>query len=395
MSEVKFKLAAGTNVGLYRQNNEDNFIVCPDLATPHWVMPQDEDYAELSPYGALLVVADGMGGMNAGEVASAIVVETIQQMFTAEAIAPIVDDSKAIVEFMENVVETADLNILNRSHTDSSTQGMGTTIVMAWIIGQRAYVCWCGDSRCYVYNGERGIARLSKDHSFVQELVDRGELDPAYASDHPLSNVITRCLGNEEKRAKPDTRIYELYDGDVIMLCSDGLCGLCQDELIEEVIAEFHESPKDCRNELISVALAKGGHDNVTVALCTVKMDRTVAVSDDEEAEDGVSMTAEGKSSGDSATDSDQQKTSDADNQQEEKSEEKEELQATLRNTPVKGRSHKFLWSVCLLLLVAVAAVCFIYINEDCAPVRQQIDSFLNEVSKAISNFIKSINSKL
>lgn len=275
MSEIKFKLAAGTNVGLFRKNNEDNFIVSPDLATAQWLLPNDDEYTDLGPYGALLVVADGMGGMNAGEVASAIAVETVQHMFTPDNIAPVVDDSKAIREFMEGVVKAADLNILNRSRDDSSTQGMGTTIVMAWILGQRAYVTWCGDSRCYVYSKKRGLRSLSKDHSFVQELVDKGELAPEYASDHPLSNVITRCLGNEEKRAEPETRIYELYCGDVIMLCSDGLCGLCQDDHIAEVIDAYQNNVQECRNELISAALSKGGHDNVTVAVCTVLLDRT------------------------------------------------------------------------------------------------------------------------
>ena len=103
MSEVKFKLAAGTNVGLFRKNNEDNFVVNPDLSTFQWMMPMDENYIELGPYGTLLVVADGMGGMNAGEVASAIAVETIQQLFTPEALAPIIGDSKSVQNFMQDL----------------------------------------------------------------------------------------------------------------------------------------------------------------------------------------------------------------------------------------------------------------------------------------------------
>lgn len=352
MSEIKFKLAAGTNVGLFRKNNEDNFIVSPDLATAQWLLPSDDEYTELGPYGALLVVADGMGGMNAGEVASAIAVETVQQMFTPDNIAPIVDDSKAIREFMENVVKAADLNILNRSRDDSSTQGMGTTIVMAWILGQRAYVTWCGDSRCYVYSKKRGLRCLSKDHSFVQELVDKGELAPEYARDHPLSNVITRCLGNEEKRAEPETRIYELYCGDVIMLCSDGLCALCQDDHIAEVIDAYQNNIQECRNELISAALSKGGHDNVTVAVCTVLLDRTE--NDFPSSEDDLKNEAVMRNS----EDSDLQTVggSDADfvpnNQQ-------EVLADTLRNTPPQ-RHHKLLLAVLFLLLLMVL-VCCIY----------------------------------
>ena len=358
MSEVKFKLAAGTNVGLLRQNNEDNFVVSPDLAAAQWLLPKDDEYVELGQYGALLVVADGMGGMNAGEVASAIAVETVQQMFTPDNIAPVVDDSKAIQEFMEEVVKTADLNILNRSREDSSTQGMGTTIVMAWILGQRAYITWCGDSRCYVYNKKRGLRRLSKDHSFVQELVDKGELAPEYTNDHPLSNVITRCLGNEEKRAEPETRVYELYSGDAIMLCSDGLCGLCRDDHIAEVMEEFKDNAQECRNELISAALSMGGHDNVTVALCTVLLDRTEddapSLEDDKE-DDAFEETPE---------DSDSQAAGDAEATPD-SGEQQEELANTLRNTPPRKR-HTLLWTfLILLLLVAVACYFYWYYNQE------------------------------
>ena len=174
MSEVKFKLAAGTNVGLIRQNNEDNFVVCSDLSTSNWLIPKAGDFADLGEYGILLVVADGMGGANAGEVASAIAVESIQKLYVPEQLEKVVGDDKSIQEFMKEVVKTADLNILHHSQTDSSTQGMGTTVVMAWILDNKAYVCWCGDSRCYVLNKRNGLIQLSKDHSYVQELVDKG-----------------------------------------------------------------------------------------------------------------------------------------------------------------------------------------------------------------------------
>ena len=175
MSEVRFKLAAGTNVGLIRQNNEDNFVVCSDLSTSNWLIPQAGDYADLGQFGVLLVVADGMGGANAGEVASAIAVETIQNQFVPEQLEEAVANDKSIQEFMKEVVKSADLNILHHSQNDSNTQGMGTTIVMAWILNNKAYICWCGDSRCYVLNKRNGLIQLSKDHSYVQELVDKGE----------------------------------------------------------------------------------------------------------------------------------------------------------------------------------------------------------------------------
>ncbi len=393
MSAVKFKLAAGTNVGLLRQNNEDNFIVCPDLSSSQWLIPQDDAFADLGPYGALLVVADGMGGMNAGEVASAIAVETIQKLFTAEALEPVVNDDKLIQEFMTNVVKSADLNILNRSENDSSTQGMGTTVVMVWILGRRAYVCWCGDSRCYVLNHRNGLIRLSKDHSFVQELVDRGELAPEYASDHPLSNVITRCLGNTEKRAEPDVRVYELYDGDTIMLCSDGLSGLCQDELIANIIDEFSENPMECKNELISAALSNGGHDNVTVAVCKIHMDSDEEL--DKETEQGDEVSADVTDSSEDVTDKTESSTDEKDKGHDAESNEKEEpeeLSATLRNYPQKNRSHKSLWIILLLVIVALGCCVYLYDNNDVF--RQKVIDAYGEIQDVISYLANLIKSK-
>jgi len=359
MATVDFKLAAGTNVGLYRKNNEDNFIVCPDLASSQWLLPQSNDYVALGECGTLLVVADGMGGMNAGEVASAMAVDTIQQMFTPEAIAPIINDSKAIQQFMEQVVKTADKNILNHSQSDSSTQGMGTTVVMAWLLGTRVYICWCGDSRIYVYNKRRGLQQLSKDHSFVQELIDKGELLPEYAHDHPLSNVITRCLGNEENRAQPDTRVYELRNGDVIMLCSDGLSSMCTDDQIGDIIQQFRDNPQQCRDELISAALSRGGHDNVTVALATVRLDGT----EEENEEDGTD---------DAATENSEQNS-------EVENEDASQLATTLRNEPVRQRHGCRNILLLLLLIVVVAAVC-IYLFADHNMLNQYVQPFLTKI---------------
>lgn len=288
MSEVKIKLAAGTNVGLIRQNNEDNFVVSSDLSTSEWLIPQVDEYVDLGEFGALLTVADGMGGANAGEVASAKAIETIQEFFVSEKLEKVNPDDDSIQEYMKTVVKQADLNILNCSKDDPNKEGMGTTIVMAWILGDKVYVCWCGDSRCYVLNKHNGLIRLSKDHSFVQELVDKGELEPQYANDHPLSNIVTRCLGDVENRSNPETRVYPLHNGDTIMLCSDGLCGLCQDDEIMSRMAEYRKDPTACKNELISLALNNGGYDNVTVALCNVQKE---GEEEEEEKEDNIAST--------------------------------------------------------------------------------------------------------
>ncbi len=361
MPEVKFKLAAGTNVGLIRQNNEDNFVVSSDLCTSNWIIPQVGDYADLGQYGALLVVADGMGGANAGEVASAIAVETIQSLFVPEQIEKTITSDKSIQEFMKSVVKSADLNILHRSQEDKSTQGMGTTIVMAWIINGKAFVCWCGDSRCYVLNKRNGLIQLSKDHSYVQELVDKGELDPELMHDHPLSNVITRCLGDVENRANPETRVYQLHNGDIIMLCSDGLCGLCHDNEILDIMIKFHEDPIELKNELISTALSAGGYDNVTVAVANIQTD--------EEEDSHEDASEEEKADDNSAND-----------------ESEEELSTTIRSEIIGHRTSKHIVSrtLIVLLILLIAAGVYIYYTIG-------FESFQTEMSAAINNMLIKI----
>jgi protein phosphatase len=325
MSEIKIKIAAGTNVGLVRQNNEDNFIVCSDLVESQWDVQQDKDYIDLGEYGALLVVADGMGGANAGEVASEIAVQMVRDSFVPEEIAKVIGSDEAMLSFEKKVVKAADVTIVNTSKSNKETEGMGTTIVLAWVYQKKAYICWCGDSRCYVFNPNVGLTRLSKDHSFVQELVDKGELDQQYASDHPLSNVITRCLGDTEKHASPDTRIYDVHTGDILLLCTDGLSGPCSDDDIMQIVNENQDDINECLTALVGGALMGGGHDNVTVALCAIKLE-------DEESDD---------------------------------------MTRTIVPTTVGRKIPLKL----ILLLVLIAAAIYIYTAPHCEPLRQQINT--------------------
>ena len=252
MQDYTIELSGGTDVGLIRPHNEDDYLV-----------------SDLGEYGALLGVADGMGGANAGEIASALAIETVKRKFAPEFLKEITRNDDDILSFMEAVVKEADLTIFNRSRADKSTRGMGTTIVMAWIISDKAYVCWCGDSRCYVFNQQNGLTLLSHDHSLVQELVDKGKLAPELMHGHPMSNIITRCLG-DTNHAIPETRIYQLQNNDMIMLCSDGLSGICYDDIIKDTMSCYQEAPMACKDKLIATALSAGGFDNVTVALAKV-----------------------------------------------------------------------------------------------------------------------------
>lgn len=270
MSPITFKLTAATNVGMVRKNNEDNFIVCPDLSASLWSVPEDADsVSNLSEEGCILCVADGMGGMNAGEVASDIAVNSIKDSFSSRKSKLSLDKSNfpAIESFMKKAIVTADKKIKEKAKSDSSTNGMGTTIVLAWIKSSYVNVAWCGDSRAYLFNPVSGLVRLSKDHSYVQQLIDNGSLDPEMAFYHPDSNIITRSLGDSCNKAQPDYMHRVISAGDIILLCTDGLCGLIQDDEIQKILMAEKDCLERCKSVLIDAALAAGGHDNVTVAL--------------------------------------------------------------------------------------------------------------------------------
>ncbi len=268
MSNSSVKLTAGTNVGLVRTNNEDNFTVNIDLAHNDWHIPSDSQAISLGEYGALLVVADGMGGMNAGEFASEIAVNTIEAFFSIEDFSPIIDTEQHIAQFLTSAIVKADEAIKQHVIEDPETEGMGTTIVMAWVLRNRVHIAWCGDSRAYKFNKASGLTRLSKDHSYVQQLVDEGALPPEDAFDFLYSNIITRSLGDTNSVVKPDYKSFPLADGDNIILCSDGLCGICRDaEILEAMNNMDLDNITACRDALIKMALDAGGDDNVTVAI--------------------------------------------------------------------------------------------------------------------------------
>lgn len=267
MSNLSFRITGLTHEGLERANNEDNFIINADLSQDNWFIPSNTDQAiELSDAGCLFVVADGMGGMNAGEVASEIAIETVRDMFTRDEFESVTASDQDIEEFMQQVIKAADQRIKNRVKEDPSTEGMGTTIVMAWVVKDKVHISWCGDSRAYLFNPKFGIIRLSKDHSYVQQLVDDKMLDEENAFDHPDSNIITRSLGDNVE-AVPDYMSRRLAFGDQILLCSDGLCGMCRDEEIAEMMDQEYSSIKQLKKTLLDRALEAGGYDNVTFVL--------------------------------------------------------------------------------------------------------------------------------
>ena len=272
MNSIKFRIAAKTDVGLVRENNEDNFQASSDLSVEpmRWV---NNEICSLGEKGALLVVADGMGGMNAGEVASELAIETVRTAFSPKNLTHEVMKSRFSIEkFMNSVIVEADMRIKSEAKAHPESRGMGTTIVIGWLLDGKLYVSWCGDSRAYVYNPKAGLHQISKDHSYVQSLVDKGAISKEDAFDYPESNIITRCLSDSPTKAKPESLLqpYDVSDNDIIMLCTDGLSGMIRDHEIETVIRSHEHDMDACSDALIQAACDAEGADNITVCLCQI-----------------------------------------------------------------------------------------------------------------------------
>ena len=223
-------------------------------------MNQDYVFASSDPIGNLpnlFVVADGMGGHNAGDYASAhavsVVVEEIRQ-----------DRDFNPVKVIRHAIESANREILTQAQQDEKLRGMGTTMVAATIVGHYAYVANVGDSRLYVI-GEQ-IQQITKDHSLVQEMVRMGELDPEQARRHPKKNIITRALG-AERTVDVDFFDLKLESESVILMCSDGLSNMVEDSRIKEILSRRDEALDERGRILIGEANRNGGKDNIAIVL--------------------------------------------------------------------------------------------------------------------------------
>jgi protein phosphatase len=230
-----------THAGKVRQNNEDALLV-----------GEGED-------GTLFVVADGIGGFEAGEVASSLAVEVLKGLQPDESF------KAAIVE--------ANRRIVAAGRGDEKLSGMGTTVVAIRFSGKQgepvAEVAHVGDSRAYLRRGG-DMNPITEDHSLVAELVRSGDLTRDQAAEHPQKNLITRALGADDE-VDVDTAILPIEAGDRILLCSDGLSDMVSEAGISEILAEFPDDPERAARGLLSAALDAGGNDNITVVVVDVK----------------------------------------------------------------------------------------------------------------------------
>lgn len=231
------KHSSATDIGLHRKNNEDALL-------------------SDGPLG-LWLIADGMGGHEAGEIASEITVDTIHSAVRRG-------------HSITGAIRLAHRKILDASANGIGRHGMGSTVVALKSLGSRYQIAWVGDSRAYLWHSDENgcsIAQLTTDHSYVQMLYQSGLIEAEDLSTHPERNIITQCLGSLElEEVAVDTLEREWSPHERILLCSDGLTDAVSDEAIGRII-EKHDNLQDAVAELVATALENGGRDNISIIL--------------------------------------------------------------------------------------------------------------------------------
>ena len=237
---IEFRCAARSDVGLVRSNNQDSGYAGPNL----------------------LVLADGMGGPAGGDIASSVAIAHL---------VPLDSDSypaDTMLPLLREALMDAHDELSDRSRRDKDLEGLGTTCIALMRSGNKLAMVHIGDSRAYVLRGE-ALTQVTTDHSFVQYLVESGQITPEEAEHHPNKNVVLRVLGDSQADVTPDETIREAVVGDRWLLCSDGLSGVVSPETLGAVLAEI-DDPGECAEELIRLALRAGGPDNITCVVADI-----------------------------------------------------------------------------------------------------------------------------
>lgn len=241
------QIVSKTDTGLVRDENQDRVL-----------------YTMLDDSTAFVIVCDGMGGENAGSEASDIAVNAVfnrvTQNYRSEA------DSNSLRNLLFSALTAANIMVHDRSLSDESKIGMGTTCVCGIIKNNIAHICNVGDSRAYIYHNDE-ILQISKDHTYVQLLFEKGEIDEEEMKIHEQRNMITKAVGIEDE-ISPDYFEIAFGGNDIILFCSDGLSGFCSEEQMVSALRNTKDIDR-AADELVKYALDEGGRDNITVALVT------------------------------------------------------------------------------------------------------------------------------
>lgn len=217
---------------------------------------QNEDAAWFDESRAVFAVADGMGGHLAGEVASRMAIEAVQRMAK--------DNDVPGIAALRDAVAGAHETILTHAQSHIECAGMGTTLSVLWLSRSYAYIAHVGDSRIYRLRAG-SLSQITQDHSLVEELVRAGLITREQARTHPRRNIITRALGTHGEN-EPDLLVTDVQDGDLFLLCTDGLTGMVTDAQIERILLD--NDMEAAADALLAAALDAGGRDNVTLILC-------------------------------------------------------------------------------------------------------------------------------
>lgn len=231
-----------TDIGVTREMNQDYFFTSEE---PVGNLPN------------LFIVADGMGGHNAGEFASRYAVEMIVKTVSES-------EKKDAAGILEEAISSANSHLLERARENADMAGMGTTIVAATVKDSELSVANVGDSRLYIAGKE--MRQITKDHSLVQEMVRMGELDAEKAKSHPDKNIITRAVGAQEN-VKADFFEVALRPGEKVMMCTDGLTNMLEDTELFAILSEPGKNLADKVEKMVNMANQNGGKDNITVVV--------------------------------------------------------------------------------------------------------------------------------
>jgi PPM family protein phosphatase len=269
-SLVKIDVSALSHTGLLRENNEDQFFVTR-VSRAHETLlsslPAGDVPERAEEVNYVMIVADGMGGHAAGELASRLAISAlvglalelpywIIKLDSEEASKELASRARALVQEVGEIV-------FKRGRGDASLRGMGSTLTAARSLGRDLLVFHVGDSRAYLFR-DGSLHRLTKDHTYAQMLVDCGRLDQRDVASSGVRHLLTNALGGSTEHVDVDVDVLRLEHGDGLLLCSDGLTDLVDDETISSTLGGS-ENSKDACDKLVQLALERGGRDNVTV----------------------------------------------------------------------------------------------------------------------------------